>query len=347
MKRILYFLTLIVLAAIATATAAQVKTVKPVTQAMLLNPPADDWLMFSRTYDAQRYSPLKQITKQNVSKLKPVWDVDFGNNGSTETIPLVHDGVMYVIVPNGAVRALDAATGDPIWEYKRPGGGGSKALSMYQDVIVYTSPDSYVVGIDARTGEMRWQTKVDTRGNSQGSIIAEGKAISGGSCSGNRNNCYISAHDVMTGKEVWRFYTTPAPGEPGDESWGGADVKNRQASTWGLPGTYDPMRKMLYWGVANPMPDQRSARHDGNPEAVPKMAPADLYSNSTIALNPDTGKLSWYYQHLPADDWDSDYTHERTLVHTRVNPDPKFVKWINPAIAKNQEHDVVVTIGEA
>jgi alcohol dehydrogenase (cytochrome c) len=194
---------------------------------------------------------------------------------------------------------------------------------------------------------MRWQTKVETRGNSQGPIVADGKVISGGSCGGNRNNCFISAHDAMTGKELWRFYTTPAPGEPGDETWGGADVKNRQASTWGLPGTYDVGRKMLYWGVANPMPDQRSARHDGKPDAVSRTAPADLYSNSTIALDPNTGKLTWYYQHLPGDDWDSDYTHERTLVRTRVNPDPKHVKWINPDIQRNQERDVVVTIGEA
>ena len=319
----------------------------PVTSKMLENPSPDDWLMFSRTYDAQRYSPLKQITKQNVGQLKLAYTFDMPN-GSTETIPLVHDGVMYATMPSGAVRALDAATGTTIWEYKRPGNGGrSKTLGIFQDVILYAAPDSYVVGIDARTGEMRWQSKVETRGNSSGPLVADGKVISGGSCSGNRNNCFISAHDALSGKELWRFYTTPAPGEPGDESWGGADVKNRQASTWGLPGTYDPVRKMLYWGVANPMPDQRSARHNGNPDATSRTAPSDLYSNSTIALNPETGKLAWYYQHLPGDDWDSDFTHERTLVRTRVNPDKNFVKWINPAIKPGEEHDVVVALGEA
>ena len=320
----------------------------PVTQKMLENPSPDDWLMFSRTYDAQRYSPLKEITKQNVSRLKSVFDVEFGN-GTVETIPIVHDGVMYVAPPGNRILAMDAATGTTIWEYKRPGNGQTrtKAIAIYQDVILFTSADSYVVGIDARTGQMRWETKVETRGNSQGAIVAEGKVISGGSCGGNRNNCFISAHDALTGKELWRFYTTPAPGEAGDETWGGADVKNRQASTWGLPGTYDVGRKVLYWGVANPMPDQRSARHDGNPDAVSRQAPADLYSNSTIALDLNTGKLKWYYQHLPGDDWDSDYTHERTLVRTRVNPDPKSVKWINPAIQRNQERDIVVTIGEA
>jgi alcohol dehydrogenase (cytochrome c) len=343
---VLLFVSLVIVAQ--TPQPAVPRPYTPVTQKMLENPSPDDWLMFSRTYDAQRYSPLKQINKQNVGQLKMVFNFDMPA-GTTETIPLVHDGVMYVTLPSGAVRALDAATGATIWEYKRPSGGGgrSKTLGIFQDLILYTAPDSYVVGIGAQTGEMRWQSKVETRGNSSGPLVVDGKVISGGSCGGNRNNCFISAHDALTGKELWRFYTTPAPGEPGDETWGGADVKNRQASTWGLPGTYDPVRKMLYWGVANPMPDQRSARHNGNPDAVSRTAPADLYSNSTIALNPDTGKLDWYYQHLPADDWDSDYTHERTLVRTRVSPDPKYVKWINPTVRPGQEHDVVVAIGEA
>jgi alcohol dehydrogenase (cytochrome c) len=175
----------------------------------------------------------------------------------------------------------------------------------------------------------------------------EGKVVSGGACAGKRENCYILALDALTGKEAWRFYTTPAPGEPGDETWAGAPLEKRLASTWGLPGTYDVARKMMYWGIANPMPDQRMLRHDGNPDAVSRTAPADLYSNSTVALDPETGKLAWYYQHLPADDWDSDYTHERTLVHTKLNPDSKFVKWINPAIRRGEERDVAVTVGEA
>jgi alcohol dehydrogenase (cytochrome c) len=331
---------------------AQVQRYVPVTQQMLENPSPDDWLMFSRTYDAQRFSPLKQINKQNVGQLRVAWVRGMGA-GQTETIPIVHNGVMYVVNPGAVVQALDATNGNLLWEYKRKvpanvaAQGRTKSLAIYQDIVAYTAPDSYVVGLDARTGEPRWQTKVDARGNTSGPLIVEGKVISGGACAGNRANCYISAHDALTGKEVWRFYTTPAPGEPGDESWGGAAVDKRLASTWGLPGAYDPVRKMLYWGVANPMPDQRYLRHDGNPDAVSRTAPSDLYSNSTIALDQATGKLAWYYQHLPGDDWDSDYTHERTLVRTRVNPDPKFVKWINPDIPRGQERDLAVTIGEA
>jgi alcohol dehydrogenase (cytochrome c) len=330
---------------------AQVQNFKPVTDQMLENPSPQDWLMFSRTYDAQRFSPLRQINKENIGQMRTAWVRGMGP-GQTETIPIVHDGVMYVVEPGAVVQALDATTGDLLWEYKRKvpanvaGAARTKNLAIYQDLILYTAPDA-VVGLDATTGEPRWEAKTGGRGNTSGPLVVEGKVISGGACAGKRENCFILANDALTGKEAWRFYTTPAPGEPGDESWGGAALDKRLASTWGLPGTYDPARKLVYWGVANPMPDQRMARHDGNPDAVSRSAPADLYSNSTIALDPATGKLAWYYQHLPADDWDSDYTHERTLVRTRLNPDPKFVKWINPAIPRGQERDVAVTVGEA
>jgi len=337
--------------ALAAAANAQVKNYKPVTQQMLENPSPNDWLMFSRTYDAQRYSPLNQINKQNIAQLRTVWTRGIGA-GQTETIPLVHDGVMYVVLPGAIVQALDATNGDVIWEYKRKVAANvaaqarSKTLAIYQDIIAYTAPDSFVVGLDARTGEMRWETKTDTRGHTSGPIIVEGKVISGGACAGSRTNCYIAAHDALTGKEMWRFYTTPAVGEPGDESWNGAPVDRRMASTWGIPGAYDPVRKMMYWGVANPMPDQRSARH-GTADGTSRTAPADLYSNSTIALDPATGKLAWYYQHLPGDDADLDHTNERILARVRFNPDPKNVKWINPKIRRGEERDVTVTVAEA
>jgi alcohol dehydrogenase (cytochrome c) len=299
-----------------TFLSGQVQNYVPVTEKMLLAPSPDDWLMYSRTYDAQRFSPLKQINQQNVPQLRLAWELGLGA-GQTETIPIVHNGVMYVVSPGAIVEAVNAATGDPLWEYKRkvPGNVASSArtknLAIYEDLILYTAPDA-VVGLDARTGELRWETKTDGRGNTSGPLVVDGKVISGGACSGNRNNCFISAHDAATGKELWRFYTTPAAGEPGDETWAGAPVDKRQASTWGIPGSYDPVRKLIYWGIANPMPDQRALRHNGDPDAVAKTAPADLYSNSTVAIDPATGKLAWYYQHLPADDWDSDFTHERS-----------------------------------
>ena len=351
----LFFAALITLAALVTSAAAQVKNFLPVTSAMLLNPGPDDWLMYSRTYDAQRYSPLNQINKQNVGRLMQVWSNTL-DAGTIEIIPIVHSGVMYVVVPsqeNGmartAVHALDATNGNLIWEYKRPAGGPSrsKSLGIFEDLILFAAPDSFIVALDARTGQVRWETKSSGTLTS-GTVVFGDKVLSGRGCSsGGRVDCYIAAHDAKTGKEVWRFFTAAGSDDPiGDTSWGGTPEATRAASPWGLGGSYDPVRKTIYWGVANPTPYTRAARHNGNIEAIPKTAPADLYSNSTVALNMDTGKLSWYYQHLPGDDWDQDYTNERILLRTKVSPDSKFVKWINPDIPRNQERDVVVNVGE-
>jgi alcohol dehydrogenase (cytochrome c) len=348
-----FFVTLMA-ALVGSSAVAQVKTVKPVTQAMLLNPSPDDWLMYSRTYDAQRFSPLNQINKQNVSRLTQAWKKDL-LPGAIEIIPIVHDGVMYLEVPstdNGmpktAVEALDATTGNLIWEYKRPAGGAArpKTLGIFEDIIIFAAPDNYIVGLDANTGKVRWETQ-STGGLSSGTIVFGDKVVTGRTCNGARANCYIAAHDARTGKEAWRFYTAAGSDDPeGDKSWGGAPEAGRTASTWGLGSSYDPVRKMIYWGVANPTPNTRAARHGGNPEAIPKSAPADLYSNSTVALSLETGKLSWYYQHLPGDDWDQDYTNERILIRTKISPDPKFVKWINPDVPKNQERDITFNVGE-
>jgi alcohol dehydrogenase (cytochrome c) len=227
-----------------------------------------------------------------------------------------------------------------------------KALAIYADMLYYTAPaaagePSPVVALDAATGKVRWQTPASIETHTSGAIVVEGKVISGRTCNSARSNCFIAAHDARTGQEVWRFYTTAGAGDPGDASWAGAPVDGRRAAAWGLPGTYDPARHLLYWGIANPMPNTRAERHGGNADAIPTHAPADLYSNSTVALNPYTGKLVWYYQHLPGDDWDMDVNHEKTLIRTVVAPDPKHVKWINPAVRRARERDVAVTVGEA
>jgi alcohol dehydrogenase (cytochrome c) len=353
MNKASFFAALVITTALGSAAVGQVKTVRPVTQAMLLNPPADDWLMYSRTYDAQRYSPLNQINKQNVSRLVESWKKEL-SAGTIEIIPIVHDGVMYVQLPsqeNGmtktVVQALDAANGNLIWEYKRPNGGANrpKTLSIFEDVVIFAAPDNHIVALEASTGKLRWETQ-STGGLSSGTLVFGDKVVTGRTCNGVRANCYIAAHDARTGKEAWRFYTAAGSDDPGDATWGGAPEAGRTASTWGLGGSYDPVRKMVYWGVANPTPNTRSARHGGNIDAIARTAPSDLYSNSTVALSLETGKLSWYYQHLPGDDWDQDYTNERILIRTKVNADPKFVKWINPDIPKNQERDIVFNVGE-
>ena len=215
----------------------------------------------------------------------------------------------------------------------RPRRREPKTLAIYDDIVFYTAPDGYLVALDATTGKVRWETKTERR-HHLGADRRRRQSAHGPHLRRTAANCYIAAHDAKTGKEAWRFYTAAGNDDPGGETWGGSPEATRSASTWGLPGTYDPVRRLIYWGIANPMPNTRMARHGGNPDAIARSAPADLYSNSTVALNPDTGKLVWYYQHLPGDDWDEDYTHERTLVRTAVNPDPKLVKWINPDIPR-------------
>jgi glucose dehydrogenase len=357
MVRKALFLVALMAVAIATVALSQERRITPITTAMLQNPSPNDWLMFSRTYDAQRFSPLNQIKKSNVAQLKLAWSKDMAT-GTQESIPLVYDGMMVIMNPGapggpaGSVLwALDATNGNLIWEYRRPTGGASntKTFAIYDDMVFYPRGDT-ITALDMKTGAVRWETKAtSTSGVLTGGLVMAGdKIISGRTC-GNppQQGCYIAAHDAKTGKELWKFFTAAGEDDPiANASWGGAPVAGRSATTWGLTGSYDPVRNLVIWGVANPTPNTRRARHQGNSDAIGMSAPADLYSNSTVALDANTGKLVWYYQHLPGDDWDQDYTNERVLVRTAVNPDPKAVKWINPSITKNEQRDISLSVGE-
>jgi alcohol dehydrogenase (cytochrome c) len=359
--RSLFFLISTLFGVIAPAAFAQIKDYPPVTPEMLLNPGPDDWLMPSRTYDWHRFSPLNQINKQNVGQLTLAWARGMGPGGH-EGIPLAYHGVLYVANPDDVIQALDATNGELIWEnrrklpddWKKFTEHKSRAMALYDDMLFYTSADGFVVALDAATGAMRWQTQTQdyhtkTR-HTSGPIIVDGKVITGRSCANDpffypevsRNECFIAAHDAKTGKELWRFYTAAGPNEPGGETWGSTPAEKRTASPWGLPGSYDPVRKLIFWGIGNTSPYPRLERHLGNVDDVPRSSPADLYSDSTVALNTDTGKLAWYFQQVPGDDWDLDAVHERILIRTPLNPDPNSVKWINPRITRGQERDVVV-----
>jgi len=336
----------------------QVKDFNPVTEEILLNPADEDWLMPSRTFDWQRFSPLDQIHRDNVSQLGLAW-VRGLNSGLQEDIPLVYDGVMYIAAPGDLIQALDATNGDLIWEYQRELPEDlfefvslsdiSRNLAIYQDMIYHGAADGYIVALDARTGEVRWETKAHDykTGNrhSSGFITMDGKVLSGRACPSTR--CFIAAHDAMTGEEVWRTYTAAIPGEPGGDTWGNLPLERRiHVSPWGNPGSYDAKRGLVYWGVAVPRPYPRILRHDGNVDAVPRSSPSELYVNCTLALDVKTGKIVWYYQHLPGDDWDADHVEERILVRSTVNPNPNFVKWISPNISSSKERDILVTMGE-
>lgn len=329
------------------ASMPAIENFRPVTDEMLENPDPGDWLMFSRTYDAQRSSPLDEINRDNVGNLTMAWSRGLPE-GITETIPTVYDGIMYLTMPDSSVAALDATTGDLIWRYKpeiegRP--GRSKTMSIYQDMVYLGASDGSVIAIDAVTGKERWRTPSSGRDITSGTWVVDGKVLSAGTCR-TREDCVITAHDALTGELVWSFYTTQSPDDPpGYDTWGGVPLADRRTSAWGLPGSYDPETNLIYWGIANPSPYTRYDRHGGNSAAVPYQAPVDLYSDSTVALDPDTGELAWYYQHLPGDDWDEDMNQERIIFHTKVNPDPDHVKWINPDVV-GQERDVIANVGE-
>ena len=227
MIRKMMFILAILTITIASVALAQITPFNLVTQEMLQNPSPNDWLMYSRTYDAQRFSPLNQITKQNVNQLKQVWSKDMVT-GTQESIPLVHDGVMYVMNPGapgtpagGVLWALDATNGKLLWEYRRPGGASnSKAFAMYLDLIFYPATDGAIVALDMRTGQVRWETKAVNNGGrlSSGLFMAGDKIISGRTCgTPPQQGCYIAAHDAKTGSELWRFYTAAGDEDPKGE----------------------------------------------------------------------------------------------------------------------------------
>lgn len=323
-----------------------------VTDAMLQNPADSDWLMWRRTLDSWGYSPLDQIDRSNVGQLRMVWTRDL-EIGTGEITPLAYNGILYVPQANDVIQAIDAESGDFIWEYRRDipddlyemvGGNArnNRNLAIYENLIINTSDDNFVFALDALTGEMVWETKifdykVNSATHSSGPIIADGRVISGRSCRpwGGPNACVITAHDASTGAELWRRRLIPAPGEPGDETWGDVPFEQRQhVGSWMVP-SYDPELKLIILGtsVTSPAPKFYLGGVDNK----------HIYHNSTMALEVDTGEMRWYYQHLN-DHWDLDHPFERLLVETRVAPDPDAVTWINPDLEFGEVRKVITGI---
>jgi alcohol dehydrogenase (cytochrome c) len=305
---------------------AQVREFRPVTEAMLRNPAAGDWLNWRRTDNAWGYSPLDQINRQNVQQLQLAWSWAMEDSGSQQATPLVYDGVMYLPNPRGVIQALDGATGDLIWEYRPAPKGAAEAadgrgiqrnIAIFGDKVFGTTNDAHIVAIDARTGKLLWDVAVaDPKLGyeyTSGPIVVRGKVIAGmtGCTRYKEDVCFISAHDVATGKEVWRTSTVARPGEPGGDSWGDLPLRFRAGSDAWIPGSYDPATNLVYWGTAQAKPWARAVRGtDG----------AALYSNSTLALDPDTGAMKWYYQHIPGETLDMDEVFESVLIDVAGRP---------------------------
>ena len=294
----------------------------PLTDAMLRDPNPADWPMMRRNFYAHSYSPLDQINTETVKNLQLEWVWNM-HEGDSEPAPLVYNGIVYLINPGNVIQALDGKTGELIWEHWTGPANRQdmRNIAMYNDKIIQATTDARLVALDARTGEQRWETAIadNTKGfsNSSGPIVADGKIINGlGGCSRYiPEDCYISAYNANTGELLWQFETIAEMGEPGGDTWGGLDnVFRAGGETW-ITGSYDPDLRLTYWGTAQQKPWVPVSRHM-------TIYDVGLFTNSTVAVNVDTGQLDWYFQHVPAEALDLDEVFERVLVN---RGDDKFV----------------------
>jgi len=297
--------------------AGQITAFKPVTDAALLNPDPADWPNWRRTLDGWGYSPLTQIDTRNVKQLQLAWSWGL-KPGLSQPNPLVANGMMYVPIPGGGVQTLDAATGDLLWEFSPKASGGDpmrtsvmRTLAIYADKVYTATADARLIALDARTGAVAWEHQVaDPKQGysySSGPIVVKGMIVAGiTGCQRYKNDvCFISAHDAHTGKEVWRTSTIARPGEAGGDTWGDLPLMFRAGSDAWIPGSYDPVTNLIYWGTAQAKPWTRFARGtDGDA----------LYTNCTLAIDPATGKIVWHYQHIPGETHDLDEAFERILI---------------------------------
>lgn len=254
-----------------------------------------NWLTYSGTYDGQRYSALSQINSGNVGNLRVQWVQQSGHSESTQTSPIIVDGVMYITEPPNVVKALDARSGTVIWSYRKTipddlrlcCGRVNRGVAVLNDLVYYGSIDAHLIALDAKTGRLRWDTTIDDYKlgySSSGAPLAiKDKIVTGigGGEYGIRG--FLDAYDAKTGKRVWRTHTIPGKGEPGNETWEGDSWKIGAAPTW-VTGSYDPENNLVIWGTGNPGPDWNGDYRKGD----------NLYSDSFIALDADTGKLKWY-----------------------------------------------------
>ncbi len=286
----------------------------PITDEMLRNPDPADWPMIRRNFFAHSYSPLDEINTDNVQDLQLEW-VWSMKDGASEPAPLVYDGIIYLINSGNIIQALDARNGELIWEHHTGPANNQdmRNIAIYEDKIIQATTDARLVALDARTGEMVWETIVADRSkgfsNSSGPIVADGKIIQGQAGCGRYipEACYLTAHDATTGERLWGFDTIAREGEPGGDTWGGLDNLYRAGGETWITGSYDPELRLTYWGTAQQKPWAPPSRNM-------TINDVGLYTNSTVAVNVDTGELDWYFQHVPAEALDLDEVFERILV---------------------------------
>ena len=274
-----------------------------------------NWLTYSGGYNSQRHSRLEQINRDNVPELEMKWAFQMRTLEDVETTPLVVDGIMYLTEPPSNAHAVDTRTGRTFWSYTRelPNethtccGQVNRGLAMLGEKLYLGTVDAFLVALDAKTGSVLWEVEVADRlegySITVAPLVVKDKVIVGVSGGEFGIRGFLDAYDAETGKRVWRFYTVPAPGEPGHDSWEGDDWKTGGAPTW-ITGSFDPALNLIYWGTGNPSPDFNGELRPGD----------NLYTDCVIALDADTGQLKWYFQFTPHDVWDWDAAQIPVLV---------------------------------
>ena len=284
----------------------------------LISPNPADWTYWRRTPNSQGFTPLDQINKVTVNNLSLAW-VWGMESGRSQPAPLVKNGIVFVPNFGNVVQALDGRDGTLLWEYRRQfpeggrQGGHLRTLAMWEDMIYVATTDAHLVALDARTGAVRWDVEIadDTKGysNTSGPIVADGKVINGitGCTRFFKDSCFITGHDARTGEELWRTYTIAQPGETGDETWGNLPLEYRGGGDVWMTGSWDPNLGLVFFGVAQAKPWMAVSRGLTTEDAA-------LYTNSTLAINPDDGDIVWYRQHVPGESLDMDEAFEQVLV---------------------------------
>lgn len=301
-------------------------SLSPVTNAMLNQPPVGDWISWHQSDDSLGFSQLDQINRETVGSLSESWRLPLpaGNNNPT---PLVHDGVMFFYTFPDTVLALDATSGAPLWRYSHESvipSTRKMGIALHGNKIIVPTSDMRMLALNAQTGELIWNHSIDTQLELRrdpaaydlraAPLIAGDKILQGVVGSFVSSGAFIVALDVETGEEAWRFHTLARPGEPGGNTWNNLPLDDRSGGSVWIQGSYDPQLNLAYFGVAPTYHTQRLT-YAVNIDGVTNDA---LYTNSTIALNPDTGDLVWHYQHMPNDQWDLDWTFERLLLDLNV-----------------------------
>jgi alcohol dehydrogenase (cytochrome c) len=291
---------------------------------LLAKPVGANWTSYNGDYTGRRFSSLDQINTANVSNLRTQWVFHVQNSDGMEVTPVVVNGLMLLTSANDAY-ALDAQTGRSIWHYSRPVTEGliddasqhhNRGVAVLNSNVYMLTDNAHLLCLDVRSGHLLWDVAYTDGNRNYGAtsapLIVNGKVIVGTSGGDDGVRGFLAAYDAQTGKEVWRFWTIPAPGEFGSASWPGDMYKHGGGTTW-MPGTFDPELNTLYWGTSNPSPD-----FDGGPRPGD-----DLYTDCLLALDPDTGKLKWYFQFTPHDLFDYDATETAMLIDADFQGQPR------------------------